>query len=405
MHARTGLRDVLRGLGGVHPLADRVAVLPEPPCQRLVEDDDPWRGGVVARGEQAASLERHAERLEVAGRDGHAAGRDDRLARRRSVALGDDDAAAVVPAERQRGREPRGRHAWQRTEPLERAIREGTHRSVVRVTALEQPEPPREDVLGHEPGIDLQQLPEAREEQARADEQHEREAHLRRDERPAERPRMAARGARPSLVTQHRVQVQVADLQRRHETDDDAERHGQGRDHGHHDGVDADLGVAGQVREAGRGERIHGPRAEREPERSACERQDGRLGDELPDHPRAPRAERVARGELAHASVGAHQREVREVDGRDEQHEERAAPEQLQAGPHVPHEIGLERHHPRHVPGAFEHGAHRPGPLEQAGVQRIQHAPAPVPPSPLARGVRSPGGSGSTGCPPRVPPA
>ena len=66
--------------------------------------------------------QRDAHRLEVAGRHVRVGGRDDRLAGLHLVALGEDDAVAVVAAERNPVGRAGRRHARQRAQPPQRLV-------------------------------------------------------------------------------------------------------------------------------------------------------------------------------------------------------------------------------------------------------------------------------------------
>ena len=79
-------------------------------------------------------------------------------------------------------------------------------------------------MLGRESGVDAKELPEARQEQPRADEEDERQRDLRDDERPAHSPGAASRRARSAVFSQHDAQVEAGDVHRRHGADDHAER-------------------------------------------------------------------------------------------------------------------------------------------------------------------------------------
>ena len=87
--------------------------------------------------------------------------------------------------------------------------------------------------------------------------------------------------------------------------------------------------------------RLQNPSAR--PRLPPIDRQQHRLGDELTGDARAIRPERVARGELLQTPARAHERKVRDVDRRDQQDEQHAAPQQLERRAHVAHHVGFER--------------------------------------------------------------
>ena len=120
---------------------------------------------------------------------------------------------------------------------------------------------------------------------------------------------------------------------------------------GDHGGVDRHLRALRRRLEAERGERSNAGVAQPEAERAAGERQQQRFGEQLAGDPAEPRAERVARRQLLHARARAHEHQVRDVHGADQQHEHDAAPEQVQRAAQVLHEEVLQRQHDGVEPG------------------------------------------------------
>ena len=73
------------------------------------------------------------------------------------------------------------------------------------------------------------------------------------------------------------------------------------------------------------------------------QRQDDALGDELARDPPLAGAEREPRRELLQPHARSHEHEVRDVDAADQQHEERAAPHQIERRLDVAHQRVLQR--------------------------------------------------------------
>ena len=157
------------------------------------------RARVATLVEEAAAHELRAHRLEVARRDVHVLRRNHRLARLHLVALGQDDAVVLVAAERNRRRRARGDDARQRANAPQRLVGELYQRVVLRVARARQRDRRRQHAIGDKARLNRQHFAEAGEQQAGADEQHERERDLRDDERAAERARAAAGACRSGL--------------------------------------------------------------------------------------------------------------------------------------------------------------------------------------------------------------
>ena len=83
----------------VHALADGIDAWPELLSERLIDDYGARRRLIVVIVEVSPSHQRRAHGFEVTGRHDHQHGRDQRLAGLHLIALGDDNAVAVVAAE------------------------------------------------------------------------------------------------------------------------------------------------------------------------------------------------------------------------------------------------------------------------------------------------------------------
>jgi hypothetical protein len=97
---------------------------------------------------------------------------------------------------------------------------------------------PGEDVLGLEAGIEREQLAEARQQQPRSNQQHERQRHLRHDEPPPYVPRAPAGSAGPPVLPQHGAHVDPRQLHgghgAHHEPQQQCHAEGEGHDHAVH---------------------------------------------------------------------------------------------------------------------------------------------------------------------------
>ena len=336
---------------------------PEPLRELLVDDDrigairPPSDGGRflfdrgVALVEEAAAHQPDAHGLEVAGGDVDRTRRDDRLAGLHLVALGEDHAVVVVAAERNGVGGAGGGHAGQRPQTLQRLVREPNQCGVVLVSRARQTDRGSHHAVGSEPGIDSQHAAEAREQQAGADEQDEGERDLRHDQRPAQRPRAASARSGSPFFAQHHGQIRRQDTGDRDQPEHEADDGGGPERVGDDDAVEPDFLAARQLLDVQRAQKTQRAIADEQTCGSREQREDDAFDDELPGHAAAAGAERQARRQLLQPRARPHERQVRDVDAADEQHEQRAAPHQVQRRPYLADQGVLQRVDGRVKPG------------------------------------------------------
>jgi hypothetical protein len=199
------------------------------------------------------------------------------------------------------------------------------------------------------PASTLHQIPEAPQEQPRADHEHHGERDFRHHQRAA---RAGARGprARPrAAFLQAVAEARLAKVQQRSETEHDAgeERDAEGEDE--HAPVERDLrGPRDAVRV--RREQDPQPRDGKHDPDDAAEHCEGQpLGDELAQQPRAAGAKRAADGKLAVPRVGPREEQVGEVRACDEQDEGDGRLQHPQRGADVADDIRLQVVDPKAV--------------------------------------------------------
>ena len=250
------------------------------------------RAGSVALLEEAPPDEPHAHRLEVARRDVHGVGRDQRLARLHRVALGQDHAVVVLVPEGNGVGGAGGHDARQRPHPSQRLVGEGAPRVVVRVAGARGARPRRCSTRSAtKPGSTSstrRKLASSSPAPARSTNVNATWATTR-ERRRARAPRLPL-VARPSSRS---TSVRLAESTRASGTSpiptpiaDDRRPHEQ-----HDDAVDPDPGPVGQVLEVERPERPEGDGREDESQHRGDQGQHHALHHELPGHLRAPRAE------------------------------------------------------------------------------------------------------------------
>ena len=124
------------------------------------------------------------------------------------------------------------------------------------------------------------------------------------------------------------------------EDDADGERDGQRVADG--DGVEVDVAPEGQALEVERGQRAQRGHGEQEPGPGRDQGEGQALRDELARDLPAARAQGQPGRQLLESRARAHEGEVRDVDAADEEHEQRAAPEEVQGRLHEAHEVVLQ---------------------------------------------------------------
>ena len=132
------------------------------------------------------------------------------------------------------------------------------------------------------------------------------------------------------------------------------------------------MKAARHLVEAERGHQREGPASQQQAERAAGHRQQHRLGDDLTRQAGDAGAEGMARGELALPGARPDNHEVRDIDGADEKHEEHAAPQQVEHGTNLAHEIGLEQDGVGPETGVLEDLPEVRKALVVAGVDRVE---------------------------------
>ena len=223
--------------------------------------------GGVAVGEEAAALERHAQRLEEAGCDLHLIRRDHRLARRHHVSLGDDRRCCCRPAERQIAGRAGGRDARDGADALERALDEAPAASHRPYSATGRPTWPVRTCSALKPGSTASSCRKLANSSPAPMSSTNASATCTATSAPAHDAGAPAGGSGPAVLAQDDVEIDAGELRQRHRADDDALQDGQPEREGHDHPVHADLVTARQLRQAERRQPVEAPRAEGEPER------------------------------------------------------------------------------------------------------------------------------------------
>ena len=185
---------------------------------------------------------------------------------------------------------------------------------------------------------------EALDQQAGAGQQHDRERDLGDDEDSARASHSSPdHGPRASLLDGV-DQIDLRGVERRNETEQQAG--GERNDKGEREdaSIDAAFGTADHVSRTQRHQRSRAPEGQQNTGSAGDERQQQALGDQLPDDPAPPGAERRANGDLARARRRLAQQQRGGVGTGDQQHHAHDTPQEVQREAHVAHELVLQTH-------------------------------------------------------------
>ncbi len=190
----------------------------------------------------------------------------------------------------------------------------------------------RQEVARLEAEVGLLQADEAAQQQARADEQHERDGDLRDDQKAARTPDARLGGSAAPRLLEREVEVGLRDLQPRQQSHQQTRRQRDERREGQHPHVHTRLVEPREPQPFGheREQGFDAPQGQHDPERAARQRQQNALREQLPHDPPARRAERRAYRHLLVTRRRAREQKVRDVGARDEQHEADRAEEDEQ---------------------------------------------------------------------------
>ena len=317
----------------------------------VAQDGHGWRTLAVRRREGSASHDWQLERPEVVGVH--------RLEVERGVP---EHVIGGLPVGRERREVPPARAGKRRhvhgrrgdnprrcLEPADHVIEEAdAPRTIVRVLGLRQPQPDEHQPVGGQTEIHALQLQEAARQQPRARHDHHSQRGLQHDERAP-----AAMGA-PRFPVAPRSGAKVDNDVRPREPQGgrkagERSRHERDRHREHRDPrIDAHRFHARQAVRDERDECRHRDPRRQDAGRATGDRQEHALGHDLSRHARSARAERGADGELARSRLAAHEQQVGEVGGGNQQHEDHRREQHEQRPAHVADDRLIVAAHDRH---------------------------------------------------------
>ncbi len=299
--------------------AERAAVRPVPPGETLA--DEHYRRGLrgVVFVEFAPGDQRNLHGAEITGAR-YAIVRHPRFIRRRSASLDGEINAGQGAAQGQHGDEADGLDSGQSLEAWPQLVIERRDCDAAGVACLRQRKPDGQHVLRVEAGTDRLQSEKALDEQAGADQQHQRDRDFRDDQQAprATLPRPADRSA-PVLLELF-AGVHARGLPGRGQTEDQPGHERKREGEPQHSEIHADFAGARQGRRAEREKQGNAMDGEQQPRRAAEQGKQHALGCELLNQTSARGAERRADGHLPVTRRGPHERQVRQIDAGDQEH-------------------------------------------------------------------------------------
>ena len=330
-------------------LAHRIGARPVVLRELLVDDGHARRRRGVGRAEAAPAQDRDPHRLEVTLVDGvHRRSKALAVARHLERLRHEGHAVELAQAARRILRVSRAHDSGSLSRALGEPFVES--RGLRRVVLHEaRVEPHHQDVIGRVAGPIPDAVLKAPDHQEGRRQQHQRHRDLRHHQRVPAPQALAAGGlvAVGRLETPHEVRARA--LQRRREAAEQRAQNRQGEAGQENPPVHAERDPHRQLgRDA---ERLHEPDAEvpdRDPAEPAEQREDQALGQQQPDQPEAPRADRQPDRDLARPRARAAQQQPGGVGARDQQHDER---ERREDHAELPVDVAILRPH-------LEHGAH-----------------------------------------------
>ena len=171
--------------------ANRILPRPEFSGEQFVNDDGARISVDVSIVEQPPGLQLGLHRLEIPGAHPYLWRRNQRFAGGRLITLGEDYRVVSLAGHRYRRSGSGGDDARNRAHAFEDATRHAAQRGVVCIAGCGKAHAAGQDLISNKARLDRQHTLKARQQQPRADEQHQREGDLAGHQRPAYQPRAA----------------------------------------------------------------------------------------------------------------------------------------------------------------------------------------------------------------------
>lgn len=159
----------------------------------------------------------------------------------------------------------------------------------------------RRQVRAVEAGIDPHEIPEAAEQESRANDERDSERHLADDQSTSHAVARASRRRPASAVAQRESHAVRTEMQKRRHAKDYATQHRETESEREHSGVDGDRRGAWKTSRAGKDEHFQPDAREDDARRRSDERQHETLGQELADQSSTPGAQGRAHRKLSMA--------------------------------------------------------------------------------------------------------
>ena len=326
---------------GIHHQApaNRIPLGPKTARQRLVHHDRGRRLAGVRVGEYAPRHQRNPHRSEVGARDRSQQTHGPLLGRRRGAAIHGEIRSDSQPRQRQPIYGAYIANSRQRRDTVRHLLEEGDPPVRRRIPAARQRQAQGQQARGLEPRVGRAQPHKAANQQPRADQHHHRQRHFRDHQRIAHHAPGAPGGAAAAAFSQRRVEIGARASNRRRDAEQNAggNRHSQRKQK--QTGVDSRFRQPWNAgRPKPRQQRYYAAR-QHHPQRSARQRQQHALGEQLRHNPAAARAQRGAYGDLLVTSGASRQHQIGHIHAGHQQQKPHRRHQYQQRLTHVAHQF------------------------------------------------------------------
>ena len=179
-----------------------------------------------------------------------------------------------------------------------------------------------DDSLGVEAGVYLLKMPEALDQKARPNHEHDGERNLSDHQARACNGAVSATGGAASLLgLQHSLQIDATRLRKRHEPEDESNRNGDRENNEQHARIDGHFGKPRDIGRRSEQQHAKGHGRDDHAQRRRKKQQDGVLDDVLACQPPDSSTQRASDRDLPHAHDTAREQKMCDVDARNQEHE------------------------------------------------------------------------------------
>ena len=312
--------------------------------ERFAHDHHARSAPAIVGREVASRGQPDPHRLEIPGRHEPHPGAD-RAFHFDRAALGYQAVAAAARAHRHLGRQTGGRNAGSRSH-FNGQAREGLGDPVpLQVPVSRQRDPGAQHAGGIEARVDALEVHGRPDQEPGADEQHDRDGDLHRDEAAAQPVAAAGRRSAPA-IPERLLQIAPRATERGTETEEEGAQHRDREREPECRQIDGGLVEPGHVLRTRGQQRLQRAVRDRDANDAGTQSQQQVLRHQLPHDPAATGAQRGPYRHFALPGGAARDQQVGHVDAPDQQHESDRAQQHEQLFRGVAHQLVLHRHQP-----------------------------------------------------------